>query len=385
MTTHNVPSMATQSAKVGFVSDELCFWHDPGNYALMLKPTGFIEPYNRHIENADPKRRMLNLLNTSGLLAQMQTISSRDATHAELTRIHTAEYVQKVQTIATQGGGETGVGAPISSNGWDVARRSAGCALSAVDAVMQGHVNAAYALTRPPGHHAEPDGGMGFCIFSNAALAAEHAIKHYGLSRVAIVDWDVHFGNGTQKCFEDRSDVLTLSVHQQAGYLQVKGEADELGVGAGLGYNYNIALPPGCGFGAYRESFEKIILPILDAYRPELIVIACGYDAGRFDQLGRMLLDGVAFRWMTQAMMAAAHRHSSNRLVLTHEGGYCPVSVPFFGLAVLEELAGIKTEAHCPFTPQHDLMPGQKLMPHQMSLIAQLGQNFQRVQDQYWV
>jgi acetoin utilization deacetylase AcuC-like enzyme len=369
---------------IGLVSDELCFWHDPGNYALMLKPMGFIEPYNRHIENADPKRRFLNLLNTSGLLSQMKNIPSRDASLAELTRIHTAEYVQKVQQVAANGGGETGIGAPISSNGWDVARRSAGCALSAVDAVMQGQVSAAYALTRPPGHHAEPDGGKGFCVFSNAALAAEHAIKQYGVKRVAIVDWDVHFGNGTQKSFEHRADVLTLSIHQQAGYLHVRGEADELGVGSGLGYNYNVALPPGCGFGAYRESFEKILLPALEAFRPELIVVACGYDAGRFDPLGRMLLDGIAFRWMTQAVMDVARRHAQGRLVLTHEGGYCPVSVPFFGLAVLEELSGVKTEAECPFTPQHDLMPGQKLMTYQASLIAQLRDDFKKVQDQYW-
>jgi acetoin utilization deacetylase AcuC-like enzyme len=369
---------------IGFVSDELCFWHDPGNYALMLKPVGYIEPYNRHIENADPKRRFLNLLTTSGLLGQMQSIAARDASVAELTRIHTAAYVDKVQLIAASGGGDTGVGAPISGNGWEVARRSAGCALSAVDAVMQDQVSIAYALTRPPGHHAEPEGGKGFCVFSNAALAAEHAIRHYGLGRVAIVDWDVHFGNGTQKSFEHRADVLTVSIHQQAGYLHVRGEADELGVGPGLGYNYNIALPPGCGFGAYRESFEKIIIPALEAFRPELIIIACGYDAGRFDPLGRMLLDGVAFRWMTQAVMDVARRHAQSRLVLTHEGGYCPVSVPFFGLAVLEELSGLKTEATCPFTGQHDLIPGQTLMPYQTSLIGQLADDFKRIQDRYW-
>jgi acetoin utilization deacetylase AcuC-like enzyme len=372
------------SKKIGFVSDELCFWHDPGNYALMLKPMGFIEPYSRHIENADPKRRFLNLLNTSGLLSQMNIVAARDASVQELTRIHTPEYVTKVQSIAANGGGDTGTGAPISSNGWDVARRSAGCALSAIDAVMQGKVDIAYALTRPPGHHAEPDTGKGFCIFSNAALAAEHAIQKYGLKRVAIVDWDVHFGNGTQKSFETRPDVLTLSVHQQAGYLHVRGEADELGWGAGLGYNYNIALPPGCGFGAYRESFEKIILPALDAFKPELIVVACGYDAGRFDPLGRMLLDGIAFRWMTQAIMDTAVRHSQGRIVMTHEGGYCPVSVPFFGLAVLEELAGIKTDAPCPFTPQHDMMPAQKLMAYQAELIAGLANTFQAVQDKHW-
>lgn len=368
----------------GFVTDELCFWHDPGNYALMLKPGGFVEPYNRHIENADPKRRFLNLLGTSGLLGQLQAIASRDATPGELERLHTTAYVARVQEVARNGGGETGTGAPISSNGWDVARRSAGCALSAVEAVMQGRVQAAYALTRPPGHHAEPDHGMGFCVFANAALAAEHAIAAFGAKRVAIVDWDVHFGNGTQKCFEHRRDVLTISIHQQAGYLQVKGEADELGREAGLGYNLNVPLPPGCGFGAYRDAFERIVMPALDAYRPELIIVACGYDAGRMDPLGRMLLDGVAFRYMTERVQDAARRHANGRLVLTHEGGYCPVSVPFFGLAVLEQLSGLRTEAACPFTGQHDLIPGQALQDHQRALVGTLADRFEDIRQRHW-
>ncbi|MGD9944720.1 MAG: class II histone deacetylase [Burkholderiaceae bacterium] len=368
----------------GFVTDELCFWHDPGNYALMLKPAGFIEPYNRHIENADPKRRMLNLLDVSGLLGQMTRIAARDAEPAELTRLHSPDYVAHVRRLAEEGGGDTGMGAPISSNGWNAARRSAGCALSAVDAVMTQRVETAYALTRPPGHHAEPGQGMGFCIFANAALAAEHAIRQYGLRRVAIVDWDVHFGNGTQKCFEARRDVLTISIHQQAGYPLIRGEADELGAGDGLGYNLNVPLPPGCGFGAYRHAFEQIIMPALDAYRPELIVIACGYDAGRLDPLGRMMLDGKAFRWMTAAMQDVARRHAQGRLVLTHEGGYCPVSVPFFGLAVLEQLTGITTEAVCPFTAQHASIPGQLLQDHQRDWVAGLARGFDEVRQRHW-
>lgn len=372
------------SSSTAYITDEICFWHDPGNYALMLKPGGFVEPYNRHIENADPKRRLHNLVQQSGLAHALQVMPARDAQVHELTRLHSARYVAQVEQIALAGGGDTGIGAPISSNGWDAARRSAGCALTAVDVVMQGHARTAYALTRPPGHHAEPDHGMGFCVFANAALAAAHAIEVHGLQRVAIVDWDVHFGNGTQKCFENRSDVLTLSIHQEAGYLQVKGDAHELGQGAGAGYNINVPLPPGCGFGAYRESFEKIILPALDAYRPELIIVACGYDAGRFDPLGRMMLDGVAFRWMTDAMLAVARQHAQGRVVMTHEGGYCPVSVPFWGLSVLEQLSGEKTDVVCPFTGQHDLMPGQQLQTEQARLIQSLAGYFQDIRQKHW-
>lgn len=370
--------------RTGFVTDERCFWHDPGNYALVLKPGGYVEPYNRHIENPDPKRRLLNLARVSGLLDQLQPMAARDASVEELRRLHSAAYVEHVQAVALAGGGELGVGAPISANGFEVARRSAGCALAAVDAVMQGTVQRAYALTRPPGHHAEPERGMGFCVFSNAALAAEHAIVRHGVKRVAIVDWDVHFGNGTAGCFAERSDVFTVSIHQQAGYLQVSGEIEEIGAGPGLGYSLNVPLPAGCGDGAYRDAFDRILLPALHAYRPELVIVACGYDAGRLDPLGRMLLDGVTFRWMTQAMIELAAQHAQHRLVLTHEGGYCPVSAPFFGLAVLETLSGIATDVLCPFTALHDKVAGRQLADHQRTLVGQFAQHFEGVRDRHW-
>ena len=376
--------MTAMQPPLAFVHDERCLWHDPGNYALMLKPGGYIEPYNQHIENPDPKRRMVNLAQVSGLLAQIEVCAGRDAAPEELLRVHSAAYVAHVQSVAQAGGGELGVGAPISSNGWEVALRSAGCALRALDLVMEGQAARAYAMTRPPGHHAEPERGMGFCVFSNAALAAAHAIARYGLQRVAIVDWDVHYGNGTDKTFANRKDVLCISIHQQAGYLQVSGEADELGEGHGVGYSLNVPLPPGCGHAAYVQAFERVVVPALDSYQPELIIVACGYDAGRFDPLGRMLLDGISFRWMTQRMMALAQQWSQGRLVMTHEGGYCPVSVPFFGLAVLEELAGVKTDVSCPFTSQHDKIPGQQLQTEQKRLIDQLARHFEDVRQRHW-
>lgn len=370
--------------RTGLVTDELCFWHDPGNYALMLPPGGFVEPYGRHIENPDPKRRFLNLLSISGLREGLTAVPSRDAAEAELRLIHSQAHIDAVRDTANRGGGDAGLGAPMGRNGWDAARRSAGCALAAVDAVMTGALDQAYALTRPPGHHAEPERAMGFCLFANASLAAEHAIRHHGVKRVAIVDWDVHFGNGTYACFANRPDVLAISIHQEAGYLAVTGGADEIGSGAGEGYSINVPLPPGCGDGAYRHAFDRIVMPALDAFRPELIVVPSGYDAGRFDPLGRMLLDGVTFRWMTRAVKDAADRYARGRIVMTHEGGYCPVSVPFFGLAVVEELAGIKTDVACPFTAQHLRVPGHALADHQRLLIESLANRFERVRDSLW-
>lgn len=366
------------------VTDELCFWHDPGNYALVLKPGGYVEPYNRHIENPDPKRRMLNLITVSGLRDRLIALSGRDATDDELLRVHTAAHLDHVRAVAAQGGGELGIGAAIAANGYAVAKRSAGCALAAVDAVIAGQARHAYALTRPPGHHAEPERSMGFCVFSNAALAAEHAIAHHGLSRVAVVDWDVHYGNGTDACFAQRADVLAISIHQDAGYLQVGGSMEEIGQGAGRGYSLNVPLPPGCGDGAYREAFEKVILPALEAFKPELIVVACGYDAGRMDPLGRMLLDGVTFRWMTEAMVDMAARHAQGRLVFTHEGGYCPASVPFFGLAVLEALSQQETDVVCPFSAQHHKVAGQALIDYQRDQIALMARHAEDMRQRHW-
>lgn len=370
--------------RTAYVWDEWCFWHDPGNYALMAKPGGFIEPYGRHIENPDPKRRLHNLLVASGLASQFIHLPARDATDQELRLIHTGAHVEKVRTTAAAGGGEVGVGAPIGANGWQAAVRSAGAALAATDAIFTGQADVAYALTRPPGHHAEPDRAMGFCVFANAALAMQHAIETWGVLRGAIVDWDVHFGNGTYAAFASRPDVFAISIHQQGGYSQVSGEVDEIGSGAGAGYSMNIPLPPGCGIGAYREAFERLILPALDAFKPNFIIVPCGYDAGRYDPLGRMLLDDVAFRWMTKAMVDVARRHAKGRLLLVHEGGYCPVSVPFWGLATLEELSGVKTDVACPFTSNYERVRGQALQPEQKTMIDRLAAYFEEVRQRHW-
>jgi acetoin utilization deacetylase AcuC-like enzyme len=249
---------------------------------------------------------------------------------------------------------------------------------------MSGQVRSAYALTRPPGHHAEPGRAMGFCVFANAGLAAAHAISAYGLERVAIVDWDVHFGNGTYGCFADRRDVLSISIHQEAGYPLVNGTHEEIGVGPGQGYSLNIPLHAGGGDGAYRDAFERVILPALEAYRPQLIVVPCGFDAGRTDPLGRMCLDGLTFRWMTEFVMDVADRYAEGRLLFTHEGGYCPAAVPFFGLSVLETLSGETTEVRCPITALHEKITARHLTEWQRARNTEFANYFAGIRDRYW-
>jgi acetoin utilization deacetylase AcuC-like enzyme len=225
---------------------------------------------------------------------------------------------------------------------------------------------------RPPGHHAEADRGRGFCLLANAALAAHVAMAEHGLERIAVVDWDVHHGNGSQSIFWEDPRVLTISLHQEGNYPQDSGFVDEQGAGAGRGFNLNVPLPPGCGEGAYLHAFDEIVLPALRAHRPQLILVPCGFDAGAHDPLGRMMLHGDAYRALTARLMALADQLCDGRLVLCHEGGYEPNSVPYFGLAVIETLSGIATDIQDPHLEAMRALSGQPLAAHQRQWIANL-------------
>ncbi len=353
---------------VGLVWHERYMWHQPGPHAGPFKAVGWVEP-GEHIDNASSKRRLKNLLDATGLTARMATIAPRAATEDELLRVHTPGYVDAVRLIAEQGGGEVGVGANIGADGFDIAALAAGGVIRAVEAVLAGDVRHAYAFVRPSGHHAEPAEAMGFCIFSNAAVGAAHALAAGGLERVAIVDWDVHHGNGAQAAFWESPAVLTISLHQDGVYPRNRGAVTERGAGTGEGYNINVPLPAGCGWGAYRAAFEEIVLPALDAFAPQLIIVPCGYDAGMHDPLARMMLGPEAFRGMTQLVREAAERLCDGRLVLCQEGGYSPHTVPFLGVAVFEALLGERTGACDTIEATHVTIPGQVLLAHQREAI----------------
>jgi acetoin utilization deacetylase AcuC-like enzyme len=348
-----------------------------------MAPGPFVEPY-RHIENPDPKRRFYNLLAVSGLLDRLVRIAPRRATDNELLRVHTPTHLDRVKTLSAGNGGDTGVNARIAAGGFEIAALSAGGAITAVEAVLDGTVRNAYVLTRPPGHHAEPDRGMGFCIFANGAIAARHALATQRVGRIAFVDWDVHHGNGTQRAFYDDPRVLTISIHQEQCFPPDQGGIEEIGVGPGTGYNLNIPLPPGCGEGAYRRVFERIVLPALNAFAPDLIFVISGYDAGIFDPLGRMMLHAGAFRRLGEIIREASDSLCRGRLILLHEGGYCPATVPFFALAVLEELAGVHTGVVDPLYERHRIAAGQALQPHQSALIDTLAETAESIRATHW-
>jgi acetoin utilization deacetylase AcuC-like enzyme len=358
-------------------------WHNTGRASgpFLSDAAGWLEPDWRHTENSDTKRRFRNLLDVTGLLDQLVRIDPRPATLEEICRYHTSEYLEQVRTLSSGAGGEGIDGTTVIGKGtYEVALLAAGGVLEAVDAVLDGRVENVYALVRPPGHHALPDAAMGFCIFGNAAIAAHHARVARGLERVAIVDWDVHHGNGTQTAFYDDPSVLTISLHQDNCFPPDSGLIEETGEGAGEGYNINLPLPPGSGDGAYAAAFERVVVPALERFGPQLIIVASGLDSSAMDPLGRMMLSPGGYGHLTRIMLDAAASLCDGRLVIEHEGGYSAELVPFCGLAIMEALSGISTD--CKDTilqtfPAH--MGQQELQPHQEALIERVTRQSQLV------
>jgi acetoin utilization deacetylase AcuC-like enzyme len=354
----------------GFLWHELYAWHDTGTGAWVMPAGLTVQPFG-HIESADSKRRIRNLVEVSGLIDHLVQLKPRPATEDEILRLHTREYVERIKELSSEAGGEAGEETPFGRGSYEIALLAAGGCITAVDAVLDARVDNAYALVRPPGHHAERDRGRGFCIFGNIALAALHARQARGLSRVAIVDWDVHHGNGTEHAFYSDPTVLTLSIHQDNNYPPASGAITDTGEGAGRGYNINVPLPPGSGVGAYIATFERVVAPALTAFRPELILIASGLDASAMDPLASMMMTSDGYRTLTRTVLAVARDVCGGRLVACHEGGYSPAYVPYCGLAIIEELAGIRTGLDDPILGLLAGFGGQEIQPHQEAVVRQ--------------
>jgi len=371
-------------SRTGLVWHELFMWHDTSPLAgMLLSGNGVLEP-DETTEHPATKRRLKNLLDVSGLTDQLIAIRPRPATDDELLLIHTREYVEAIKSMSRKSGGDASLGriagpTPFGPGGFDIAALAAGGMIAAVDAIVGGDVRNCYALVRPPGHHAEPDHGFGFCMFNNGAIAARYARAHHQLDRIAIVDWDVHHGNGAQHIFWSTREVLTVSIHQDSTYPPRSGAMNEIGAGPGEGYNLNIPLPPGSGTGAYLAAFERVIVPAFHRFKPDLIIVPCGFDAGAYDPMARMMLHSEAFRSMTNMIQTAACALCRGRLLLCHEGGYHRTSVPFYGLAVIEQLSGIRTAIEDPFLPIAQNLPNQTLQPHQEQVIKAAEQHLAKI------
>ncbi|ASN06225.1 class II histone deacetylase [Virgibacillus necropolis] len=336
------------SKATGFIWDESYFWHQTGNGALMLNAGGWIQE-DTHAESPESKRRIKNLLERSRFIKELEQLEPRPATRKEIELNHSVEYIDRIKTLGSTVGGDAGEHAIVGPDSYEIALLSAGGVLTAVDAVMNDMVENVYALTRPPGHHAEQEGGMGFCLFNNVAIAAKYARAKYGLKRILILDWDVHHGNGTESAFCSDPDVLFVSVHQENIFPKNRGDNTYTGEGDGKGFNVNIELPAGVGNEGYNYTFEQVIEPIVHQYKPELIFISAGQDASRFDPLGRMLVTAEGYYQMASKVKSLAEKHCEGRLIACHEGGYSTAYVPFCTLKILEAFRGKRSVVEDPF------------------------------------
>ncbi len=352
----------------GLVAHERYFWHDTGSGAGFSNSNLYMQP-DRHPEAPDTKRRLLGLLEVSGLADRLVRVAPRAAERSELEYFHTRGYIDAVRELSGANGGALGDSVSIGTGSYEIALLAAGGCIEAADAVLAGRIKNAYALVRPPGHHAEAARGRGYCVFGNAVLLVRHAQRVHGLERIAVVDWDVHHGNGTESAFIEDASVLTISIHQDRCYPIDSGDMSVTGLGPAAGTNLNIPLPPGSGHGAYLAAFDRVVLPALQRFRPELLVVASGLDASALDPLGRMLCTSDTYRGMAARTLSAAQDLCGGRLVATHEGGYSNAYVPFCGLAILEELAGIRTDVIDPYLEELMQMAGQEMLPHQEAVI----------------
>ncbi len=260
------------------------------------------------------------------------------APRSALEAVHAPAYLDVLEEISVSGGGNVSLDTALNAHSWEAATLASGAAIGAVESALSG--TAAFAIARPPGHHAGRDYGMGFCLLNNAAIAAEHA-RSGGIERVAILDWDVHHGNGTQDVFYASGEVLYLSVHQSPFYPGT-GDAREVGEGRGRGFTANVPLPGRSGEDLYAEAFAGFFVPILREYRPELLLVSAGYDAHAADLLGGMRLESASFGRFAAQLAALAREVGAAPLALLLEGGY---NLDAITASVAATIRGVEEEA----------------------------------------
>jgi acetoin utilization deacetylase AcuC-like enzyme len=324
--------------------------------------TRFVEHYTgqHHPERPDRIRAISTALVSCGLMAgpnpfpnfeldlgptrrfahPLKELDFVTAPQKWLHTVHPPRHVMAIQRVCELGGGVLDQGDTLlGPDSFEIAMLAVGAVLRCCDAVMTGQVQRAFASIRPPGHHAEPDRSMGFCLFSNVAIAARYIQRTYDVARVAIVDFDVHHGNGTQACFEDDPTVLFISLHQHPRTLfPGTGFEHERGIGPGEGFTINIPFNPGSGDEEYLSAIERSVLPALESFRPEVLLISAGFDAHRDDPLANIELSDDCFEVMTALLAGAADRLCGGRLVSVLEGGY---HLRALGRSVIRHLAGM--------------------------------------------
>lgn len=308
--------------RLGILLDKLYFDHDNGS---------------GHPESQERLFAIVDMLKGTKLFDEVVSIQPRDATKEEITLVHEPRYFDLIQS--TRGkmrvflDPDTST-CPVSFN---AAVRAAGGMLSSIESVLKGEVDMAFPLVRPPGHHAEKNRAMGFCLFNNVAVGAAYANKFHGMDRILIVDWDLHHGNGTQNMFYDSPHVLYFSTHQYP-YYPGTGRIEEVGIGNGMGYTINVPLSPEMGDKEYIKIFSQILKPVISQYKPQLLLVSAGFDTYFEDPLGGMKVTPGGFAQMTRFLKEMAEEHCGGKIILILEGGYNLDGLWESTKAVIEEL-----------------------------------------------
>jgi acetoin utilization deacetylase AcuC-like enzyme len=323
----------------------LALRHDTGTGVFEAAPSPLLAVAEIHPESAPRLENMVSILQKGGLADRLDWSEAPPAEVEVMARFHELSYVENLRDIPESGSRRVTSTTVFGPGSWQAICSAAGQAVAAVDHVWSGAGPLAYALVRPPGHHAQPRLTDGYCFVNNIGVAIQ-AARTRGLRRAVVIDWDVHHGNGTQEGFYADPDVLTISLHMDHGAWgpnhRQTGAPEEAGTGEGLGANLNVALPFGSGDAMYRAAFERIVAPAVEAFAPELVVVACGQDASQFDPNGRQCVSMAGFHALGAGTRALAERCCDGRLVLVQEGGY---AVSYAALCLHATLEGALGEA----------------------------------------
>lgn len=310
-------------------------------------------PDFQHVESPDRLKIIYEQLRRPGQEGRFVRPDFMPASLEDLGRVHTAGHVARVASTAGKVFDSLDPDTQTSRRSYEAACLAAGAVIKGVEILAAGEVDNAFALVRPPGHHAEADRAMGFCLFNNAAVGAAHALEVMGMERVLLVDWDLHHGNGTQNSFYDTDQVLYFSTHAFP-YYPGTGGVREVGRGRGEGYTVNVPLSGGQGDRAYGRIFNELLVPVARQYRPDIIIVSAGFDIYVEDPLGTMAVTAMGFAYMTKILAGLAAELCNGRLLFTLEGGYHLGGLRDGVLAVLDELSGVGAMPEEKFQPCRD-------------------------------
>jgi len=335
--------------KIGILADNIFMEHRTG----------------AHVESPDRLRVIYDMLEEERYYESATRIEPRAATDEEIFLNHDEAYLRMLERT---GPGHLDSDTVLSGRSLEVARLAVGGCLNMADGIMSGAIEKGFAFVRPPGHHAEREKGMGFCLFNNIAVAARHLIKDHGLLRIAIIDWDLHHGNGTERSFYSEKELLYISIHQSPCYPGTGGLMD-VGIGEGEGFNVNLPLAAGAGDAEYLKAFDDIFLPIVERYSPEIMLVSAGFDPHRLDPLGGMEVSAAGFGAMGRRLSRLADRLCGGKTGFFLEGGYSLEGLKESARDLLDAVAGRRG---------HDVPPGGD------TSIDDVLERAKAVQGRYW-